>query len=65
MISITLDSDESNMVQIDNIGAINSIDEILAICTKKMKVDVSTYGLKTKTQQILICDIGDLDANKK
>ena len=68
MIVIYLDSDESQIVQIDNIENFESLVELMNTCKKKFKlgaIDISEYGLLAKQQQILIKDIGDIVKNKK
>ena len=67
MITIYLDSDESQVVQID-IGKLSDVEELLHKCQKKFKlpdIDISTYGFMTKQQQVLIKDLGDIDKSKK
>jgi len=36
------------MFTVDNIGAYNSLDELLQKCSKKFKMEVDNCGLKTK-----------------
>ena len=67
MITIYLDTDESQVVQID-IGKLSSVEELLQKCQKKFKlpdIDISNYGFLTKQQQVLIKDLGDIDKGKK
>ena len=68
MITIYLDSDESQVVQIENLDKITSVDDLLLKCKKKFKltdIDISQYGFLTKQQQILIKDIGDIIKARK
>ena len=66
MIYIYLEGDESNVVQIDKISSINTMDELISTCARKFKgIDSENFGFKSKTQQILISDLGDIDKSKK
>lgn len=70
--SIVWDKDPSQEVKIKNIAQsdeINSLDDILQYCIRKMNLPsdfaASKYGLKTKTQQVLLAAIGDIVKAKK
>jgi len=67
MTTIHLDGDEAAMFTIDNIGAYNTLDELLTKCGKKfkMEIELDKMGFKTKAQGILISDIGDIDKSKR
>lgn len=66
MIYIYLEGDESNVVQIDNISSINTMDELISTCARKFKgIDADNFGFKSKTQGILIEGLGDIDKSRK
>ena len=49
------------MVKITKIEEMNTLDDLIAKCAKKLKVaDATGYGLKTANQSILIMDLGDI-----
>lgn len=52
-IQIYLDSDESQMFQVQNIKKVESIDDLISMCLRQFQMNTGgsvNYGFKTKQQ---------------
>lgn len=69
MVHVFLDQDETQVTEIKNINDINDLEEIMKLCKRNMTLpanfDEQNYGFKTKAQQILLAEIGDIVKTKK
>lgn len=68
-INVELDSDANQVYTIRDINKVQDLDEIMRQCQKNMQLPPDfnelEYGFKTKGQQILIAEIGDIVKDKQ
>jgi len=66
---ICLDSDESKLIQVQDIAKFNSLSELLNHCKKSMNLpanfDSAMYGFKTTKQNIILSEIGEILKSKR
>jgi len=68
MIQVFLDSDENEGATIEDIKDLKNFDDLMRVCKRSMYLPANfeeqNYGFKTKTQNILLNDLCDLDKDR-